>query len=61
MPLPSESDPAAIIRHLRAQLRALEDERDDLARRLDAAYEEIRQLRAKVVGRVNQAAAPKEE
>ena len=50
---------AATIRRLRAQLRAAEDERDDLRERVNAAFEEIRQLRAKVVGSVNQAAAPR--
>ena len=43
-----------------AQLRAAGEERDDLRERLTNAFEEIRQLRAKVVGNVNQAAVPRE-
>ena len=45
---------------LRAQLRAAEDERDDLRERLAHAFEEIRQLCARIIGTVNQGAVPTE-
>ena len=52
-------DAHATIRRLRSQLRAAEDERDSLAARLAYALEEVRQLRARVPARINQAAAPR--
>ena len=50
-------DPAATIRHLRAELRRALEDAHDLRARL--AEEQIRTLRARVVGKVNQAAAPR--
>jgi hypothetical protein len=40
--------PSATIRRLRAALQRAEEDRDDLREQLDAAYEEIRQPRARV-------------
>jgi phage shock protein A len=55
MPSPDEQ---ATIRRLKAELqRALEDVAD-LRARLDYAEGQIRELRARVVGRINQAAPP---
>jgi predicted nucleic acid-binding Zn-ribbon protein len=51
----------AEIRRLRAALRDAEDERDSLRERLTHAEEQIRRLRARVTGQVNQAAAPREK
>jgi hypothetical protein len=54
---PAETSPD--LRRLRADLQRAREDADDLRRRLDYAYEEIRQLRAKVEGQVHQAAPPK--
>jgi hypothetical protein len=55
-----DPNPAALIRRLRAQFPAAEDENGDLRDRLAHALEEIRQLRAQVDGNAHQAAASRE-
>jgi hypothetical protein len=54
----SLDDAHATIRKLRAELRGALDEITALRTRLDYAEGQIRALRARVVGRVNQAAPP---
>lgn len=59
MTQPSD-DPATTIRLLRAQLRAAKEEHNDLHQRLDHTLEEVRELRAKAIGNVNQVAMPED-
>lgn len=57
--LDRDDDPReATIRRLPAELLPAQEEGDELTRRLAYAEEIIRELRTKVVGNVNQAAAP---
>ena len=57
MPDPEDDPRDGTIRRLRAELQRAREDIEDLQRRRDDAFEEIRQLRLKVVGSVNQAAA----
>jgi predicted nucleic acid-binding Zn-ribbon protein len=54
----THDDPAALIRRLRAEVHRLTEDNEDLRERLAYAELQIQQLRAKVEGRMNQAAAP---
>ena len=56
----SDDAHAAELRHLRAEIRRLQEDNEDLRERLAGRDQEIRALRAKVVGTVKQAAAPRE-
>jgi hypothetical protein len=55
-----DTDPAAIIRRLRAELQRAKEDIEQLRAQLGHATLEIAELRKKIPGKLTQAAAPRE-
>jgi cytochrome c-type biogenesis protein CcmH/NrfG len=58
VPPPADTDPAATIRRLRAELQRAKEDIEQLRAQLGHANLTIAELRKKIPGKLNQAAAP---